>query len=131
MNMIFLLADKPNHSLQYDIGTDFCIEDPVNSSLHLTINCPLSREPNPEPNFEWNIALNGRDNNTINLTRFVSSSDMENDTLTLNGMVNITQTSTLDITCEVSNRFGNDAEKTSISLCSKYMYTCTLPSTRF
>ena len=93
----------------------------MNTSFHLTIYCPLTQEPLP-PEFQWKVTLNGLDLSYEEMTSFGLSSYMENDTFTLNGTVNINQTSTLDITCEVSsnnNMFGHDTEKTSISLCGK------------
>ena len=120
MNLIILCqAVKPNHNLQYDIGTDFCIEDPVNTSFHLTIDCPLTKELHSLPDFQWKVILNGTE---ILLDDHELSVLTENDRLALNGTVSIgfDQTSmTLDVTCEVSNRFGNDTANTSISLCSK------------
>ena len=122
VNLIILCqAVKPNHNLQYDIGTDFCIEDPVSTSFHLTINCPLIQEPQPLPDFQWNVTLNGTE---ILLDDQELSVLTENGSLTLNGTVNIgfDQTSTLDVTCEVSNIFGNDTVNTSISLCRKCFF---------
>ena len=124
INMIYVLyhTDKPNHSLKYDIGTHFCIEDPVNTSFHLTINCPLTQELPTPPQFQWKVTLNGIDLSHEEIITFGLSVYTENDTFTLSGTISIgfDQTSILDVTCEVSNDFGNDTEKTSISMCSKY-----------
>ena len=124
INIILCQAVKPNHNLHYNIGTDFCIEDPVNTSFHLTINCPLTQVPQPLPDFQWNVTLNGIDLCCEELTSFGLSAYTENDTFTLNGTVSIgfDQMSTLDIICEVSNIFGNDTANTSISLCSKCFF---------
>ena len=107
-------ADKPNHNLQYDIGTDFCIEDPVNVSFHLMINCLLTQELIASPKFQWTVTLNGRDLSYEELTASGSS------TFTLNGTVNIGFGQKIVVTCEVSNDFGSDTEKTLINKCGKY-----------
>ena len=114
-------AVKPNHNLQYDIGTDFCIEDPVNTSFHLTINCPLTQEPLPLPEFWWIINLNGRDLSYEEIVSFGLSVYPGYGTFSLNGTVNteFDDASMINITCEISNDFGNDTERTSIGLCSK------------
>ena len=90
-----------------------------------TINCPLTQEPQPEPRFRWIVTLNGpgTDLSYEEITSF-GLNVYENDTFILNGTVNINQASTLVVTCEVSNTFGNDTETTSISLCGKS--ACTL-----
>ena len=82
------------------------------------------QEPWPPPQFQWNVTLNGSDL-TNDLTSFVSISYnvMENDTLIINGTVNIDHASALDVTCEVSNMFGNDTKKTVIRLCGKCWFT--------
>lgn len=116
-------ADKPNHNLQYDIGAEFCIEDPVNISFHLMINCLLTQALQTPLQFQWNVTLNGRDLSQEELTSFGLSAYNESSTFTLDGVINIGfgQTSTLIIvTCEVSNDFGNDAKKTLINVCGKY-----------
>ena len=116
-------ADKPNHNLEYDIGTDFCIEDPVNVSFHLMINCLLTQEPIASPKFQWNVTLNGTDLSYEELTDFGLSAYTESSTFTLYGIVDIGfgQTSTLiAVTCEVSNDFGSNTEKTLINKCGKY-----------
>ena len=126
----FIPVDKPNHKLQYDIGTDFCIEDPVSTTFQSTINCPLTQEPQPEPRFRWIVTLNGpgTDLSYEEITSF-GLNVYENDTFILNGTVNINQASTLVVTCDVSNTFGNDTETTYISLCGKS--ACTLLSQWF
>ena len=93
----------------------------MNTTFHLIINCPLNltQEPLPPPEFQWKVTLSGLDLSHEEMTSFGLNSYTENGTFSLNGTVNINQTSTLDVTCEVSNKFGNDTEKTSISLCGK------------
>ena len=115
---------KPNHNLQYDIGTDFCIEDPVNTSFYLTINCPLTQEPLPSPEFQWNATLNGKDRSYEEILSTFGLSTMsyiENGTFSLSGTLNteFDHASMINVTCKVSNDFGSDIERTSISLCSK------------
>ena len=114
-----LLTAKPNHNLQYNIGTDFCIEAPVNTTFQSTINCPLTQKPQLEPYFQWTVTLNGTNLSYEEITSFGLSVYANNGTFNLNGTISIDQTSTLVVTCEVSNIFGNDTETTSISLCGK------------
>ena len=52
------MAGKPNHSLQYAIGVDFCIENPSNIVTLLRIDCPLEETPLPDPIYEWTMILN-------------------------------------------------------------------------
>ena len=113
-------VDKPNHDLQYDIGTDFCIEDPMNTSFHLTINCPLTQELLIPPHYQWSAFFNGISLEEISTIGI--SAHAETDTLTLSGIISVVfdQASKINITCEVSNVFGSDTEKTLISMCGKY-----------
>ena len=104
-------AVKPNHELEYNIGADFCVEDPMSTSFHSTITCLLVRDAIPPPDFRWNVTLNG--------TELTSNSEYVNDTLFLTGPIGLDNTSTLEVICEVSNDFGSDSANTSISLCSK------------
>ena len=103
---------KPNHELQYNISTDFCVEDPMSTSFHSTITCQLVETPIPPPYFRWNVTLNGTEL-TSNYSKYV------NDTLVLTGPIGLDNTSTLEVICDVSNDFGSDTANTSISLCSK------------
>ena len=117
-------AVKPNHELQYNIGTNFCLEDPT-SYFQSVVICLLTREPQPPPEFRWTLALN-------NTLLYLNSEDnimyhyslsvyQDNDTLTLSGTVidGLDDNLSLDITCVVNNTYGSDDESTSISLCGK------------
>ena len=110
-----LIAVKPNHELQYNIGTDFCVEDPM--SFNSTIICQLVEDALPPPEILWNVTINGTE---FNLT-FSSNFYYDNDTLRLVGPIKLDNSSALDIMCHASNIFGNDTATTSISLCSKCM----------
>lgn len=103
---------KPNHELQYNVGTDFCVEDAMSDSFRSLITCHLEREAIPTPEFLWNYTL---ELNSFNISH-------ENDTLTLTGPINLGNTSALDITCNVSNTFGSDTANTSITVCGKLSY---------
>ena len=118
-------AVKPNHELQYTIGTDFCLED-LTSNFHLMVTCLLTRDPQPPPQFQWILALNNTmlhlsSEDTITYHYHGLSVYQENNTFTLNGtlIVGLVDSSTLDITCNVSNIHGSDRDSTSISLCGK------------
>lgn len=121
VEFVYIHAVKPNHDLQYNIGTDFCIEDPTNN-FHSMVICQLDQEPNPRPEFRWTTTLNRNNLSFDDLNNLsLSVSDTENDTIIINGtiMIGFDQNSTLDVTCEVANSIGKDTGKTSISLCSK------------
>ena len=117
---LIIITVKPNHELQYNIGTDFCVEDPMSSKFHSIITCQLERDALPTPEFLWNIIVNGTE---FNLT-FERGFYYENDSLWLIGPMELDLTSilSLDIECYVSNIFGNDTATTSISLCGKAMH---------
>ena len=115
---ISIVAVKPNHELQYNIGTDFCVEDPMSSRFHSTIICQLAEDALPTPEFLWNNTVNGTEFNSS----FTNNFYYENDSLRLIGPINLDHTSTLDIVCHVSNLFGDDTMTTSISLCGKFMH---------
>ena len=113
--MVHIITVKPNHELLYNIGTDYCVEDPMSTVFYSSITCELIQTALPQPEFLWNVTLNGTE---------LSSSNVycENDTLTLIGPIKLDNTSTLDVTCDVSNIFGSDSAITSISLCSRFMH---------
>lgn len=101
----------------------------MNSSFHLTIRCPLEKFNDTQgslPEFLWKVTLNRRDVSYEEMTSLGISSSIENDTFTLNGTIDINQTSALDVTCEVSDMFGevHDRKNTSVSVCGKCY--CTL-----
>ena len=104
---------KPNHELQYDVGTDFCVEDPM--SFQSIIICQLERDPIPAPDFMWNVTLNGIELHSDNVY-------YENGTLNLTGPIRLDNTSRIYVICDVTNDFGSDTANTSISLCSKFSY---------
>ena len=112
--LLIITAVKPNHELQYNIGTDFCVEDPMSSKFHSIITCQLEEDALPTPEFLWNITFNGTEFNITfersfyYIRRLIGPIKLD-----------ITSTLSLDIECFVSNMFGNDTATTSISLCGK------------
>ena len=119
MIMMVLIAVKPNHELQYNIGTDFCVEDPMSSRFNSTIICQLLEDALPPPEFLWNVTINGtKFNSTFSINVYY---EFKNDSLRLLGPIKLDNSSTLDIMCHASNIFGNDTATTSIGLCSKCM----------
>jgi hypothetical protein len=112
------IAVKPNHELQYNIGADFCVEDPMSSMFHSIIICQLEEDALPSPEFLWNVTLNGTEFNL----RVERNIFYENDCLRLIGPIKLDLMSTLDVECHVSNIFGNDTAITSISLCGKSVH---------
>ena len=111
-----LCAAKPNHKLNYTVGTDFCLED---TSFPFVIICRLKEEPIPLPEFQWKIALNETDITVGDIE--VSGTYFNNDTLTFSGSVitELDQYSILSVNCIASNFFGGDTGNTSIIICGK------------
>ena len=111
-------ADKPNHNLYYDIGTDFCLENPSNTNILLRIYCPLERAPLPDPIFKWTMILNETEMNVeaSNLQGLgVHMFSEGNGNIDLNAIIG--NYTTITVKCTVENPFGNDTETTIISVC--------------
>ena len=130
ITVIKCCAAKPNHELLYTAGTDFCLEDSVQHiSFGPIIVCPLVEKPIPPPCFKWKITLNETDLTFDEIEVYMKDNGTyyENDTLVFSGNVftELNYHSVLNISCDVSNSFGNDTRTTSISLCGKsrlYIY---------
>ena len=107
--------------MQYNIGTDFCLEDPT-TNFYLWITCLLIQDPLPPPEFQW--ILNSRDLSSEVMYHYHGLSVYQDgNTLTLNGTLDqLNNSLILDIICVVENMYGNDTESTSINLCGKYNY---------
>jgi hypothetical protein len=88
------------------------VEDPMD--FHSTITCELEEVPIPQPEFIWNVMLNGIELPSDNVW-------YENGTLNLTGPIILDSTSTIYVICDVSNAFGDDIANTSICLCGKFI----------
>ena len=92
------------------------------------MTCLLTQDLLSPPEFRWTLALNNAVTMTITYLSFEDLYDYglsvykEYNTLTLNGTLTLrlSNDSILNVTCVVSNTYGNDRESTSISLCGKY-----------
>ena len=93
---LIIITVKPNHELQYNIGTDFCVEDPMSSKFHSIITCQLEEDALPTPEFLWNITVNGTE---LNLT-LERNFYYENDSLRLIGPIKLDLNSTLSLDIE-------------------------------
>ena len=114
--------EKPNHNLTYTAGTEFCLEDPVNTPFQITITCPLANEPQPPPMFHWSIYYNIFNDSESDLDDSLPSLQVFNDnsdTLILIGTVGLDGESTLSISCIVDNLYGYDVRTTEISPCGE------------
>ena len=121
-------ADKPNHNLHYEIGIDFCLEDPSDTTILLRINCPLEREPLPEAIYEWTMILNETEvslkaSNLQSLGVHIFSDS--NQSIEVNTTVALRDYTTITIKCTVENSFGNDTETTTFSVCSTYIHNAS------
>ena len=113
---IVLCAAKPNHKLNYTVGTDFCLED---TSFPFVIICYLEDEPVPPPKFQWKITLNETDIIIGDIE--VNGTYFDNDTLIFSGnaITELDQYSILRVTCIASNSFGSDTGNTNVKICGK------------
>ena len=114
------VTDKPNHNLHYEIRTDFCLENPSSTNVLLQIDCPLEREPLPEPIYEWTMILNETEVNlkasslrSLGVHTFVGSPSID-----LDATIAFRNYTTITVKCTIENSFGNDTETTTISVCS-------------
>ena len=109
----------PNHNLTYNIGINFCLEDLVDSELHLSIFCPLEDTPVPPPNFKWTVMQNTSGHVTpLNL----HSNQLQEELLMINGTLLELGTDTdIIVTCTVNNTVDSDSSTTVIRLCSKLL----------
>ena len=114
-------TDKPNHNLHYKIGTDFCLENPSSTNVLLRIDCPLERDPLPEPIYNWTMILNETEVNlkashqrSLGVHTFSEGSP----SIDLNATIALRNYTTITVKCTVENLFGNDTETTTISVCS-------------
>ena len=83
------------------------------------ITCRLKEEPLPLPTFQWIITLNETDLAIAVGNITVNGMYLDNDTLVFPGNVitELDQYSVLNVTCNVSNPFGNATRTTSIKIC--------------
>ena len=113
-------TDKPNHNLHYEIGTDFCLENPSNTNVLLRIDCPLEREPLPEPIYKWTMILNETEvtlkaSNLQSLGVHMFSEGSQN--IDLDTAIALRNYTTITVKCTVENSFGNDTETTTFGIC--------------
>ena len=115
-------TDKPNHNLHYEIGTDFCLENPSSTNVLLRIDCPLEREPLPEPIYNWTMILNETEVNLkANSLRSLGVHTYSEDSPSIDldyATIGFRNYTTITIKCMVENSFGNDTQTTTISICS-------------
>ena len=85
------------------------------------IVCHLAQRPEPLPEFQWKITLNESELTFDDIAVHIANTSYDNDTLIFSGTVTteLDQYSVLNVTCDVSNSFGNDSGTTSIRVCGK------------
>ena len=123
INNYYHQTARPNHNLLYDVGANFCLEEPMNTTFYSSIVCRLARRPVPLPEFQWRITLNESVLTSDEISAYIDSTIYDNDTLVFSGnmIAEFDQYSVLNITCDARNTFGNDIGITSISVCSTYL----------
>ena len=120
---------RPNHDLEYTIGTNFCLEiqSPLNVMMgqNWVVSCQLANEPIPPPIFMMTIEVV----NIFMMTVEVIKNDSVIETelsmpklvfYDLNSTINSLlerDTSAIRVTCIVSNDFGSDNATTMIEPC--------------
>ena len=110
---------KPNHKLNYSIGTDFCLEE---TSFSFTIVCRLDENeptPSPLPAFQWLTTF--KSNETVgNVPVTVTvATHFDDDTLIFSGdaIAELDRYSVLNVTCNAFNNFGRDNATTVVKIC--------------
>ena len=111
---------RPNHDLEYTIGTNFCLETQslMNKMMgrNWVVSCQLSNDPIPSPTFMMTIEAV----KTEIETELSMPLDMELIFLDLNSTITSLMeqdTSAIRVTCIVSNDFGSDNATTMIKPC--------------
>ena len=89
----------------------------------MRIDCPLEREPLPEPIYKWTVILNQTDfEMNIEASNFqnlgIHTFSEGNQSIDINATVALGNYTTITIKCTVENPFGNDTKTTTISVCS-------------
>ena len=106
----------PNHSLTYNIGSSFCLEDPIASDLRLSIFCPLENDPVPQPTFSWTVMQKILSGHVTLWTSIHSNQDL----LIINGtFLELENDTDIIVTCTINNTLGSDNSTTIIQLCGK------------
>ena len=115
-----LYIAKPNHKLNYSVGTDFCLEE---TSFSFTIVCRLDENkptPSPLPAFQWLTTFKSNETvGNITVTATVDTTYFDNDTLIFSGdaIAELDHYSVLNVTCNATNNFGHDNATTSVKIC--------------
>ena len=121
---------RPNHDLEYTIGTNFCLEtqSPLNTMMMSQIwvvSCQLANEPIPPPIFMTTIEVVNISMMTIEVVKNDSGIETELSMpnlvfYDLNSTINSLleqDTSAIRVTCIASNDFGSDYATTMIEPC--------------
>ena len=119
---IIIIAERPNHSLFYTVGNDFCIEDVDSILPDMTLECSLSNIPDPPPNFSFTVerilVSNNLDSEMLQMQMSNESILQLNETALLS-LFDL-DTKSITVTCEVSNTFGVAGINTIITICGTY-----------
>ena len=117
---------RPNRDLNYTIGTNFCLEDPVLNmminqmqlmmNLRWTVSCQLANQPIPIPKFTMTIAV-VRNGIEMEIPMSVNQSWTSYDVNSTAYSLFQPDTTTIKVTCVVSNTFGSDNASTLIERC--------------
>ena len=117
-NMLLILIERPNHSLSYSVGTNFCLEDMDSLLPNIALKCSLSNEPDPLPHFNFTVERISLNFSSIEMLQMQTSTDsiLQLNETTLLSLFSA-NTESITITCVVYNTFGNLSVATNITVC--------------
>ena len=115
--------ERPNHSLSYSVGIDFCLQDADSLSPNITLECSLPNEPDPPPQFNFTVErtlLNSSSTEILQMQASLDSILKWNETV-LQSLFSA-DTESITIICAVYNSFGGIfLVATSITICGMYI----------
>ena len=118
-NVLSNLIERPNHSLSYSVGTNFCLEDMDSLLPNIALNCSLSNEPNPPPRFNFTVERISLNISSMEMLQMQTSTDIELNETTLLSLFSA-DTESIVVTCVVYNTFGMHRVATNITVCGMY-----------
>ena len=132
--ILSLIAEKPNHLLEYNMGNDFCLED-MTAIVNFTINCSPTRSAAPLPMVLWFFRIGEELNeletnlsdilvvrNNRSTLSFGSTSLLNLSRLLVGNNNHENQNVTVEFACILTNSAGNDTSTIRISQCCECFY---------
>ena len=122
-NMLSNLIERPNHSLSYSVGTNFCLEDMDSLLPDIALDCSLSNKPDPLPHFNFTVERISLNFSSMEMLQMQTSTDsvLQLNETTLLSLFSA-DTESITITCVVYNTFGILRVATNITICGMLEY---------